>query len=192
MAGEGKGEKSPDQKLVSEGLLHAERKKSKAEMDAIKRQLADALGKVAQLSEQVSWSQALQGDDPDKTRELLFQRNKEIATKETTLATREEELTTREQALAKRDLEGEVHKIAIEFGVDATELLPLESMELVRSKALELQNISLKAKLAEGGKPGGYDLSGGGGIGAIKVRDMTDQQFEEHLKKQRQVALAKK
>jgi len=163
----------PGQGASDTGPLIAKIKKLEADAKALKGLLSVETGKRQEAEEGKKWLETLSGDVPEGVRDQIYKENLEISR-------RSEELAQREKDIAAAKLDLERKSIIAEFGIDATELEDIETPEAMRVKALETKNATLQEAI-EKGKAGGFEF--GAAISAgVAPKDMTDEQFEAHLK----------
>ena len=115
----------PGQVASETGPLIAKIKKLEAEQKALKGQLSEETGKRQEAEEGRKWLETLSGDVPDSVRDQIYKENLEISR-------RTEELAQREKEIAESKLDLGRTSIIAEFGIDATELEGLETVEAMK------------------------------------------------------------
>lgn len=168
----------PDPKASDVGALAAKLKKVEATNKLLTGQLAEETGKRQTAEQKVQWAETLSGDIPEEVRDTIFKEN-------LSLSQREEAVKQTEADTEKTRMEVETSKIAAEFGLELEALEGCETVEAMRVKALETKNASLSEEIEKAKKAGGgYDFAGNVTSG-IMPKDMTEEQFAEHLKQQK-------
>lgn len=176
--------KKPEKKMVPESDLVAFKRGAIEREKRLKEELAKKDDALAEANAQLKIAQANLEDDAEvaKVRDSLVERDRKLTEKEQKL---EKDLAS----FNEREQEVRVQALATEHGVEIDDIKDAEDPE---KEALRLKAERL-TKEAEEAKKSPESLYESGTPGSVKTqpKDMSDEEFEAHVKAERTKALSK-